>query len=96
MARKMTLNFIFIFCIIPREARSRTVIICHCYGISERAIRKAVRGGASTRREVAHSCKAGQLCGGCGPAVDEILASEEIAEATTASPALTHLAASAG
>ena len=72
------------------------MIICHCHGISDRAIRKAVRGGASTRREIEHSCKAGRLCGGCGPAVDEILASEQIAEAATAPPALTRLAASTG
>ncbi len=72
------------------------MLICHCHGISDRAIRKAVRGGASTRREIARSCRAGGLCGGCGPAIDEILASEAVAEAAIAPPALTRLAASTG
>jgi nitrite reductase (NADH) large subunit len=69
------------------------MVICHCHGISDRAIRKAVRGGASTRREIARSCQAGRVCGGCGPAIDEILESEEVAEAALAAPALTRLAA---
>ena len=72
------------------------MVICHCHGISDRAIRKAVRGGASTRREIARSCQAGGLCGGCGPAIDEILASEEVAEAAIAAPAFTRLAATSG
>ncbi len=72
------------------------MLVCHCHGISDRAIRKAVRGGASTRREIARSCKAGGLCGGCGPAIDEILASVEAAQAATAPRTFTRLVATSG
>ena len=72
------------------------MVVCHCHGITDRAIRKAARGGASTRREIARSCKAGGLCGGCGPAIDEILASEEVADAAIAAPTITRLAATSG
>ena len=72
------------------------MVVCHCHGITDRAIRKAARGGASTRREIARSCKAGGLCGGCGPAIDEILASEEVAEPAPAPRAFTRLATTRG
>jgi bacterioferritin-associated ferredoxin len=72
------------------------VVICHCHGISDRAIRRAVRGGASTRQEIARSCRAGELCGGCHPAIDEILASDEVAEAAIAAPTVTRHAATGG
>ena len=72
------------------------MVICHCHGISDRTIRRAVRGGASTRREIARSCQAGGLCGGCRSAIDEILASEEGAEAVITAPAATRLAAASG
>lgn len=52
------------------------MIVCHCRGISDRVIRQAIRQGASTRRQVSEACGASVFCGGCGPAVDEIIASE--------------------
>ncbi len=56
------------------------MIVCHCQEVTERAIRQAVRRGARTRRDVARSCRAGATCGGCGPAVERILASERARE----------------
>jgi bacterioferritin-associated ferredoxin len=49
------------------------LIVCHCKGVSDRAIRKAVRDGARSRGEVVQACAAGLTCGGCAPAIDEII-----------------------
>jgi bacterioferritin-associated ferredoxin len=64
------------------------MIVCHCHGVSERAIRKAVRSGACTHGEVARTCKAGVSCGGCAPAVREILESERRDTAARSLPSL--------
>jgi bacterioferritin-associated ferredoxin len=53
------------------------MIICQCNGVSDRAIRKAVRDGASNRNDVVRACTAGEACGGCAPAIDEIIAAEQ-------------------
>jgi len=53
------------------------MIICQCNGISDRAIRKAVRNGASTRNDVVRACTAGMACGGCVPAIEEIIDAEQ-------------------
>jgi bacterioferritin-associated ferredoxin len=52
------------------------MIICQCNGISDRAIRKVVRAGASDRNDVVRACTAGKACGGCVPAIDEIIEAE--------------------
>jgi len=53
------------------------MIICQCNGISDRAIRKAVRDGASNRNDVIRTCAAGMACGGCVPAIEEIIEAEQ-------------------
>jgi bacterioferritin-associated ferredoxin len=52
------------------------VIICHCKRVTDRAIRQVVREGATTQRQVALACAAGRSCGGCTPAIREILLAE--------------------
>ena len=52
------------------------VIICHCMRVSDRLIRSVVREGACSTEEVAEACGAGACCGGCRPAVDEIVREE--------------------
>jgi bacterioferritin-associated ferredoxin len=52
------------------------MLVCHCKAVTDRAIRAAVREGAQTRNDVAKACAAGMCCGGCGPAVDEIIEAE--------------------
>ncbi len=84
----MTLNIIFITSIIESFDNGDLVIICHCKGVSDRAIRKAVRGGACTHRDVARACQAGSRCGGCVNAVSEILESERNESAAAALPSL--------
>lgn len=65
------------------------MIVCHCNGVSDRAIRRSIRDGAATTDLVATSCGAGACCGGCRGAVQEILNGEmsaATASATSATP----------
>jgi bacterioferritin-associated ferredoxin len=59
------------------EDGKKAMIICQCNGVSDRAIRKAVREGASNRNDVVRACTAGKACGGCVPAIDEIIDAEQ-------------------
>jgi bacterioferritin-associated ferredoxin len=62
------------------------MIVCHCNGVSDRAIRRSVRAGAVTPDLVARACGAGACCGGCVDAVQEILLAE-LETATSSAPA---------
>jgi bacterioferritin-associated ferredoxin len=73
------LIFIFIPSKLPGsvdERGSTAMIVCHCNGVSDRAIRRSVRAGAVTPELVARACGAGACCGGCRGAVQEVLFSE--------------------
>jgi bacterioferritin-associated ferredoxin len=48
--------------------------ICLCRGVNDRAIRAAIAAGARTRDEVILRTSAGSRCGGCWPALEELLA----------------------
>jgi bacterioferritin-associated ferredoxin len=52
------------------------MLVCHCNGVSDRKIRRAIRDGATTPGEIARSCGAGSTCGGCHEGVRKILHSE--------------------
>lgn len=52
------------------------MIICHCRCATDREIRRAVREGAATLREVSSRCGAASGCGGCAEAVAELIAAE--------------------
>ena len=65
------------------------MIVCHCNGVSDRAIRRSVRSGAVTSDLVANACGAGARCGGCREAVEEILLGElQTATAASIAPTL--------
>ncbi len=49
--------------------------LCHCRGVSDCAIRDAISAGARTIDDIARQCAAGSRCGGCWPALAELLAS---------------------
>lgn len=68
------------------------MIVCHCQGVTDRAIRRAVREGASTRRQVARACRAGTGCGGCRLAIHAILESEARASERSVAGAIGDLA----
>ena len=50
------------------------MIICHCRGVNDRKVRKAIDKGARTIEEVGDACGAGTRCGGCHQALAELLA----------------------
>lgn len=53
------------------------MIVCHCARVCDRTIRAAVQEGACTEEAVADACAAGSMCGGCIPAVSEIIEEEQ-------------------
>jgi bacterioferritin-associated ferredoxin len=64
---KMTLIFIFDGHILS------LVLVCHCKGISDRELERAIDAGACSPSEVTRRCGAGSVCGGCRPLIDELL-----------------------
>ncbi|RIK93780.1 MAG: 2Fe-2S ferredoxin [Proteobacteria bacterium] len=52
------------------------MIVCHCRSATDREIRRAVREGATSLREVSAHCGAASGCGGCAEAVVEIIGAE--------------------
>jgi bacterioferritin-associated ferredoxin len=48
-------------------------LICHCEGVRDRTIVKAVQRGACTLADVQAATGAATRCGGCEPAVRAIL-----------------------
>ena len=52
------------------------MIVCHCKAVCDRTIREAVRDGATSLRQVAMACQAGRECGGCVPALRELIERE--------------------
>lgn len=53
------------------------MIVCHCFRVSDRQIRKCVEDGAQTVSEVGRACGAGAGCGGCRPEIAQILTADE-------------------
>ena len=48
-------------------------IVCHCEAVRERTIVKAIHRGAHTLADVQAACGAVTNCGGCTPAVLDLL-----------------------
>lgn len=55
------------------------MLVCHCRGISDRQIRRAVESGCASTREVARETGASMRCGGCRSTVDAVV-NEALAE----------------
>jgi bacterioferritin-associated ferredoxin len=49
------------------------MIVCHCRGVSDRQIKRVVREGACSAREVAKATGAGMRCGGCRSNVKQVV-----------------------
>lgn len=49
------------------------MVICHCRAVNDKCIRAAILAGAHDPDEVARQCGAGSRCGGCLPALLELL-----------------------
>jgi bacterioferritin-associated ferredoxin len=94
MEKLLKFNFNFISLPSFQEGSFR-VIVCHCTGASDRAIRRAVRSGAQTVSEVSDRCAAGAYCGGCRPIIAEIIGVERRSFAASAEAPASASAASA-
>lgn len=49
------------------------MLICHCRAVNDRALRVAIQAGAAALSDLADLCGAGSRCGGCIPALLELL-----------------------
>lgn len=49
------------------------MLVCHCRGISDRQIRRLVKEGATSTRDVARATGAGMRCGGCRSNVKQVV-----------------------
>jgi bacterioferritin-associated ferredoxin len=49
-------------------------ILCHCERVTEHVIAAAVGAGARSIEEIGAHCGAGNVCGGCHPWIDALLA----------------------
>lgn len=59
------------------------MIVCHCKGVSDRGVKRAVREGAVCVNGVGRACGAGTGCGGCHGTIEEILRLECTTTTTT-------------
>ena len=50
------------------------MLVCHCHGITDRQIRRLVKGGACSIRDVARATGAGLRCGGCRSNIRQVVA----------------------
>lgn len=49
------------------------MLICHCRAVNERTIDASILAGASCAEDIVSMCGAGSRCGGCLPALRELL-----------------------
>lgn len=50
------------------------MIVCHCSAVSDREVRAHAERGVRCLDELGEHCDAAQLCGGCRPTVERLLA----------------------
>jgi bacterioferritin-associated ferredoxin len=55
------------------------MLVCHCMGLTDARIRREIRSGASTRRQVRRACGAGEDCGTCLDGIDRLIREETAA-----------------
>jgi bacterioferritin-associated ferredoxin len=57
------------------------VLVCHCKVVFDREIREVIDDGAQDVFDVADICEAGTVCGGCVPAICELLGQPVVLDA---------------
>jgi bacterioferritin-associated ferredoxin len=55
------------------------MLVCHCAVVSDRTIRATIAAGADDVDAVGQGCRAGVACGGCRPAIEDLLAEAALA-----------------
>lgn len=68
------------------------MVVCHCREVTDRCIAVAIEGGARDPAALARRCGAGGACGGCLPALRELLASYGLTEDPDRARAESHAA----
>lgn len=63
------------------------VIVCHCFGVSDRRILAEAGLGASDAGDVARRCGAGSDCGGCTNRIEDLLEIRPVGEPADAAMA---------
>lgn len=61
---------------VRQLSQREPMIVCHCRCVCDRVIRAAIRAGASSEDAVSDACGAGSGCGGCIPALTELIEEE--------------------
>ena len=69
-----------------------TMLVCHCNGVSDKRIRRAVREGAQSVGEVGRACGAGTCCQGCSPMIGKIIRHESHRQANSSANTVETLA----
>ena len=59
------------------------VIVCHCFGVSDRRIHAEAGLGASDLDDITARCGAGGDCGGCADLIEDILEIRLVGEPAT-------------
>jgi bacterioferritin-associated ferredoxin len=59
-------------------------LVCLCYGVNERRVRREIDHGATSIEDIAERCQAGGCCQSCHPTLDELLAERCPQPATSA------------
>lgn len=54
------------------------MLLCHCRGVNDQVIATAIACGARSVEDVAKACGAGARCGGCVPAIEDLLVETRI------------------
>jgi bacterioferritin-associated ferredoxin len=68
------------------------MILCSCRAVNDRTIRAAIEGGAQNVDEVSQWSGAASRCGGCRPAIQEMLAEYGLADHTEGARRATYAA----
>ena len=63
------------------------MIVCLCEGVNEREVRRTIRCGARTVRDVGRACGAGTNCGMCKVQLRQLLREREATGTAVLTPA---------
>lgn len=55
------------------------MVVCHCEVVTDADVRAVIAGGAGDVDQVTDGCGAAGRCGGCVPAVEDLLAEAALA-----------------
>ena len=56
------------------------MLVCHCMVVYDGQIRSEIDRGARDPFDIADACEAGTVCGGCVPAICELLGQPSVAD----------------